>query len=218
MTFTPLDAALASMAAPLPESRASTNSTVAPAVMSASAWVCMVLALPCALSILNWLADSPAAWNALVRYGASKDTYRADVVVSGSSTPTIPLPWAARPFSCASAEKSAVNDEADIDTAAVVLVVLPAPADVFVFEEPQALRPPTTSTATDSRTAPGNDRFMGASLVSRLRGTVHLLVRKRSCGGPWRVGRAQREMPASARPKGTSARLRRCRPNRPARS
>ncbi len=72
MTLTPFDAALASIAAPLPESSASTSSTAAPAVMSASAWVCIVSALPCALSILNWSADRPAASNACVRYGASK--------------------------------------------------------------------------------------------------------------------------------------------------
>ena len=74
MTSTPLDFALASMAAPLPESMASMSSTVAPWVMSASAWVCIVLALPWALSTLKSLAPSPAAWNALVRYGRSKDS------------------------------------------------------------------------------------------------------------------------------------------------
>ena len=52
MTFTPLDSALASMAAPLPESRGSTRRTEAPSVMAASAWVCIVAALPWALSIL----------------------------------------------------------------------------------------------------------------------------------------------------------------------
>ncbi len=39
--------------------------------MSASACVCIVLALPCALSILNWLDFKPAASNAFFRYGAS---------------------------------------------------------------------------------------------------------------------------------------------------
>ncbi len=53
------------MAAPLPESKASTIRTVAPWVMSASAWVCIVVALPWALSILNCV--KPAAWNAFVR-------------------------------------------------------------------------------------------------------------------------------------------------------
>ena len=39
--------------------------------MSASACVCIVLALPWALSILNWSGESPAASNAFFRYGAS---------------------------------------------------------------------------------------------------------------------------------------------------
>ena len=67
MTLTPLAVALASMAAPLPESRASTRSTVAPWVMAASAWVCMVAALPWALSILKSLDVRPAASKARVR-------------------------------------------------------------------------------------------------------------------------------------------------------
>ena len=67
-----METALFSMAAPLPESSGSTSRTLAPWVMSASAWVCIVVALPWALSILNCV--NPAAWNALVRYGASKDT------------------------------------------------------------------------------------------------------------------------------------------------
>src|SRR5665647_158377 len=102
------------MAAPEPESSASTSSTDAPAVMSASACVCIVLALPCALSILNWVEPSPAASNAFFRYGASNVTYRAEVVVSGRRTPTMPLPCAASEVSCFIAEKSAVNASAEI--------------------------------------------------------------------------------------------------------
>src|SRR3954452_20639291 len=112
MTLTPFDTALAAMAAPLPESSGSMIRTLAPWVMSASACVCIVAALPCALSILNCV--KPAPWNALVRYGASKETYRVDVVVSGSSTPTRPFPLVARSFSWAIAEKSLVNDAAEI--------------------------------------------------------------------------------------------------------
>ncbi len=77
--------------------------------MSASAWVCMVDALPPALSILNWSAARPASSKAFVRYGASYWTYRVDVVVSGSRTPIMPLPFEARPVSPFITEKSAVN-------------------------------------------------------------------------------------------------------------
>src|SRR5215211_3792138 len=133
MTFTPFDTALASIAAPLPESIGSTISTLAPWVISASAWVCIVVALPWALSILNCV--KPAAWNALVRYGASKETYRVEVVVSGSRTPTRPLPLDARSFSSAMAEKSFVNESAEMLPPPLALVDEPpalvdAPADV----------------------------------------------------------------------------------------
>ena len=86
------------------------TSTVAPLVMAASAWVCIVWVLPCAFCTWNWPEDRPAAWNACVRYGASKLTYRADDCVSGRSTATLPLPFLARGFSVAMAEKSLVND------------------------------------------------------------------------------------------------------------
>src|SRR3954451_3427192 len=143
MTLRPLETALASMAAPLPESRGSTMSTLAPAVMSASAWVCMVDALPWALSILNWV--KPAVWKALVRYGASKETYRADVVVSGSRTPTSPLPWVASDRSWFIAEKSLVNAVTLIETFLPLVVEVPL-AD-FLDEPPQATSPaPTTKT------------------------------------------------------------------------
>lgn len=52
MTFTPRASAFFWMAAALPESSWSMRSTVAPSVMAASACCCMVVALPCALSIL----------------------------------------------------------------------------------------------------------------------------------------------------------------------
>ena len=96
--------------------------------MAASAWVCMVAALPWALSILKSSAVRPAASKALARYGRSKDSYRADVVVSGSRTAILPVPWDARSLSLDIAEKSAVNDVAVIsssvpDPPAVVSVV-----------------------------------------------------------------------------------------------
>jgi hypothetical protein len=74
MTATPLALAAASIAAPLPESIASRMRTLAPLVMSASACVCIVVALPCALSILNWSLERPAASKACFRYGRSYDS------------------------------------------------------------------------------------------------------------------------------------------------
>src|SRR5450759_5326779 len=114
MTLTPADLAFDSIAAPLPGSSGSTSRTEAPALMSASACVCMVEALPLALSILKLLEESPAASNACFRYGASYWTYRVDVVVSGRSTPTMPLPCAANPVSCFMSAKSALNFAASI--------------------------------------------------------------------------------------------------------
>ena len=55
------------MAAPLPESSGSMTRTLAPLVMAASAWVCMVEALPWAFSTWKSLVGMPAALNALVR-------------------------------------------------------------------------------------------------------------------------------------------------------
>src|SRR6185436_20386692 len=109
MTRTPFDSAFFSIAAPDEGSSGSIRSTDAPSVMSASACCCIVDGLPCALSILKSLDDRPAASNACFRYGASYWTYRVDVVVSGSRTPILPLPCAARSLSSAICEKSAVS-------------------------------------------------------------------------------------------------------------
>src|SRR5674476_915003 len=126
MTFTPAALAFDSIAAPLPGSSGSTNRTEAPALMSASACVCMVEALPLALSILNLAAESPAASKACFRYGASYWTYRVDVVVSGRSTPTMPLPCEANPVNCFMSAKSAVK------STALICGTAAADADVFV--------------------------------------------------------------------------------------
>src|SRR5438093_940498 len=80
--------------------------------MSASAWVCIVVVLPWALSILKWSADRPAVSNAFVRSGLSYCTYRVEVVVSGSNTPTSPVPDEASPVSSFITEKSAVKSPA----------------------------------------------------------------------------------------------------------
>src|ERR1035437_9654227 len=119
ITSTPAALAFDSIAAPLPESSGSTRRTEAPALMSASAWVCMVEALPPALSTLMSAAGRPAAAKACFRYGASYWTYRVDVCVAGRSTPTTPLPCAANPVSCYMLEKSDLNSGALICGTAV---------------------------------------------------------------------------------------------------
>src|SRR5512133_848767 len=91
MTFTPRDAALASMAAPEPESRFTSRSTFAPFVISCSACCCWVDLSPWALSIVT---GTPADLNAACSSGRSNDSQRTDDLVSGSRTPTF---WALLP-------------------------------------------------------------------------------------------------------------------------
>src|SRR6187200_885225 len=88
MTFTPREAALASMAAPEPESRFTSRSTFAPFVISCSACCCCVDLSPWALSIVT---GTPADLKAACSSGRSNDSQRTDDFVSGSSTPTF---WA----------------------------------------------------------------------------------------------------------------------------
>src|ERR687888_21807 len=92
MTLTPRDWALASMAAPEPESRFTSRSTFAPFVICCSACCCWVDLSPCALSIVT---GTPAALNAASSSGLSNDSQRTDDFVSGSSTPTF---WALLPL------------------------------------------------------------------------------------------------------------------------
>src|SRR4249919_549360 len=146
MTFTPLDSALASIAAPDPGSSGSTRSTDAPSVMSASACCCIVVALPCALSILK--SVKPAVSNAFFKYGASYVTYRAEVVVSGNNTPTLPFPCAARPFNCDINEKSAVNAPASISGTAAAGVLPDPPFDDDSDEPPHPAATATARVAT----------------------------------------------------------------------
>src|SRR5664280_1458814 len=153
MTFTPAALAFDSIAAPLPESSESTSRTEAPALMSASAWVCMVEALPPAVSIWKLAAGRPAASNAFFRYGASYWTYRVDVVVSGSSTPTMPLPCEASAVSCFIAEKSDVKSVALIFTTVTDFL---AAADVVAVEEDvvDELHPEAATTSPKESSAP----------------------------------------------------------------
>ena len=67
MVATPFDFAFASIAAPLPESIGSMSSTLAPFVIAASAWVCIVWALPWAFCTWKSSDDRPAACERLVQ-------------------------------------------------------------------------------------------------------------------------------------------------------
>src|SRR3954452_22948049 len=86
MTLTPCDFALASIAAPEPESRLTSRITFAPLVIACSACCCWVDLSPWAF----WMvAGTPADLNAAVRSGRSAVSQRTDDFVSGSSTATL---------------------------------------------------------------------------------------------------------------------------------
>src|SRR3954452_20638125 len=87
MTLTPWDFALASIAAPDPESRLTSRSTFAPLVIACSACCCCVDLSPSAFWIV---ASTPAALNAWPRNGRSTVSQRTDDFESGSSTATLP--------------------------------------------------------------------------------------------------------------------------------
>src|SRR3954467_9560128 len=87
MTFTPRDLALASIAAPEPESRLTSSSTLAPLVIICSACCCCVDLSPSAF----WMsASTPASANAFFRNGRSTVSQRTEDLESGSRTPTLP--------------------------------------------------------------------------------------------------------------------------------
>ena len=113
MTLTPLDVALASMAAPLPgvDARRS-SSTLAPLVMSASAWVCIVLALPCALSTLKSARAEPGGLERLREVRAVERLVAGRRGGVGQQHADRPLPLRPAASACAIAEKSVVNDVA----------------------------------------------------------------------------------------------------------
>src|SRR5918911_3511263 len=87
MTLTPCDFALASIAAPEPESRLTSRITLAPLVIACSACCCCVDLSPSAFSIVDL---TPAASNACLRSGRSTVSQRTDDLESGSSTATLP--------------------------------------------------------------------------------------------------------------------------------
>src|SRR5215207_3604603 len=87
MTFAPWDLALAAIAAPEPESRLTSRSTLAPLVIACSACCCWVALSPSAF----WISDSmPASSNAFFRNGRSTVSQRTDDLESGSRTATLP--------------------------------------------------------------------------------------------------------------------------------
>src|SRR6476620_4930514 len=86
MTLTPRDLALASMAAPEPESRFTSSRVFAPFVIICSACCCWVDLSPWAFSLVT---GPPAILNASCSSGRSKESQRTDDWVSGSSTPTL---------------------------------------------------------------------------------------------------------------------------------
>src|SRR3954462_15819439 len=87
MTFTPCDLAFASMAAPEPESRFTSSSTLAPFVIACSACCCWVDLSPWAF----WIVTGTPAWsNAALSSGRSAVSQRTDDFVSGSRTATLP--------------------------------------------------------------------------------------------------------------------------------
>src|SRR4051812_36286194 len=86
MTLTPWDFALASIAAPEPESRLTSRMTLAPLVIACSACCCWVDLSPWAFWIVT---GTPASLNAAVRSGRSAVSQRTDDFVSGSRTATL---------------------------------------------------------------------------------------------------------------------------------
>src|SRR5215211_2042549 len=88
MTLTPCDFALAAIAAPEPESRFTSSSTLAPFVIACSACCCWADLSPSALVIVDF---TPAASNAFFRNGRSTVSQRVDDLESGRSTATLPL-------------------------------------------------------------------------------------------------------------------------------
>src|SRR5690242_15217693 len=87
MTLTPCDLALAAIAAPEPESRLTSSSTLAPLVIACSACCCWADLSPSALVMVDF---TPAASNAFLRNGRSTVSQRTDDLESGSSTATLP--------------------------------------------------------------------------------------------------------------------------------
>src|SRR3954469_26049793 len=86
MTLTPWDFALASIAAPEPESRLTSRITFAPLVIACSACCCWVDLSPWAFWIVT---GTPADLNACWSNGRSAVSQRTDDFVSGSSTATL---------------------------------------------------------------------------------------------------------------------------------
>src|SRR6478752_8388998 len=135
MVCTPCALAFFSMAAPDSLSRLTMARTVAPLAIMPSAMVAIAALSPLAF----WMSyATPAALNAASRFGRSWVSQRADDLVSGRITPTLPVvPAAALP---------AALDDPDAAGAAadVLLVVLDElEPQAASSSEPAATRPST---------------------------------------------------------------------------
>src|ERR1700733_8951089 len=95
----------------------------------------------------------PAAAAAFFRSGASNSTYRMELVVSGRIAATLPLPDAASDLSAAMAEKSLVNDVAEMLGVAAADEVDDV-AELLELDELELLLelPHPTATADNART------------------------------------------------------------------
>src|SRR3954468_17717934 len=111
MTATFWDFAFASIAAPEPESRFTSRSTLAPFVIACSACCCCVDLSPSAFSIVDC---TPAASKACLRSGRSTVSQRTDDLESGSSTATLPADF--------------LLDELELPLSLLLLLSLPQPA------------------------------------------------------------------------------------------
>src|SRR3954465_7718347 len=111
MTLTPCDLASAAFAAPEPESRLTSRSTLAPFVIACSACCCCVDLSPSAFSIVDSTPAEPKAW-----WGSGRPTVsqRTDDLESGSSTATLPADF--------------LLDELELPLSLLLLLSLPQPA------------------------------------------------------------------------------------------
>jgi hypothetical protein len=96
---------------------------------------------------------NPAAAAACFNIGASNSTYRVDVVVSGSIAAILPLPAAASEVNAFIAEKSLVNDVAEMLGVPADDVVPAAPVDALVDELDELPHAASVTAPSATRTA-----------------------------------------------------------------
>src|SRR5919112_2897364 len=173
MVLTPCALALFSMAAPDSESRLTIARTVTPSVSIWSAMVCIRDASPWAFWIV---ASTPAALKAFSSCGRSALSQRADDLVSGRITPTLPLLAASPP------------------PVAVPPPLLPP----VLLSPPQAVSasvmPTTPANATD-RLRPTTDRLLEASEGAETSKTASWLPRQLLCATTYGADHASSSCP-----------------------